>query len=71
MIKKSRVSPVKMVLDYWMLVPNMSKCLVEFTSWITRIIVGLGLLDNATLTYIPTSHRIIGFEFFSHAHLLK
>jgi hypothetical protein len=71
MIKKSRVSPIKMVLDYWMLVPNMSKCLVEFTSWITRIAAGLGLLDNAILTYIPAPHRIIGFEFFSHAHLLK
>jgi hypothetical protein len=49
----------------------MKKCKIPFTSWVTRIANRLGLSDNAILTFTPTPRRIIGFDFFAHAHLLK
>jgi hypothetical protein len=57
MIKKRKVSPVKIMLYYWIIVPSMRKCSISFTSWITRTAAGLILLQNATLTYIPYSQN--------------
>jgi hypothetical protein len=37
----------------------------------TRIAENLGLLENASVTYINTSHWIIGYGYFNHAHMLK
>jgi hypothetical protein len=71
MIKKRKVSPVKIMLNYWIIVPSMRKCNISFTSWITHIAAGLNLLQNATLTCILDIRRIIGYDFFFHAHMLK
>jgi len=57
------------MLSYWKTVPTMRKCSISFTSWITRLAASLDLL--ATLTFILDDHRIIGCDFFFHAHMLK
>jgi len=49
----------------------MKKCGVIFTSWITCIASRLGMLENVILTYIPVPRRIIGYNFFKQAHILK
>jgi len=71
MVSLRKVSPVKLMLQYWITVPPMRKCSISFTSWITCIAARLKLLDNATLAYIPESRRIIGYDFFLRAHMLK
>jgi len=49
----------------------MRKCSISFTFWITRLAAGLDLLSKATLTFILDDRRIIGYDFFFHAHMLK
>jgi hypothetical protein len=38
---------------------------------VTRIAKNLGLLENASVTYINTSHWIIDYGYFNHAHMPK
>jgi len=71
MIKKRKASPVKLMLSYWKTVPTMRKCSISFTSWITRLVASLELLSNATLIFILDDRRIIGYDFFFCAHILK
>jgi hypothetical protein len=42
------------MLHYWITIPAMKKCKIPFISWVTRIANGLGLSENAILTFIPT-----------------
>jgi hypothetical protein len=49
----------------------MRKCSISFTSWITRLAASLELLSKATLTFILNDRRIIEYNFFFHAHMLK
>jgi hypothetical protein len=68
MVKKVKVSPVKLMAHYWLTIPRLKKEGVTCTSWVTR---GLGLLDNANIVYITTSRRVIDYSFFHYAHILK
>jgi hypothetical protein len=68
--KKTKLSPATLMLHYWITIPTMKKCKIPFTSWVTCIANGLGLSDNVILTFISTPQRIIGFDFFAHAHTL-
>jgi hypothetical protein len=49
----------------------MRKCSISFTSWITRLATSLDLLSKATLTFIPDARRVIGYDSFFHAHMIK
>jgi hypothetical protein len=49
---------------YWLTIPELKK-------GVTHIANGLGLLDNANITYITTPRRVIDYLFFHHAHILK
>jgi hypothetical protein len=53
MIKKKKVSPVKLMMHYWLSIPRLKED-VCCTSWVTRLARNLGLLANATITYITT-----------------
>ena len=44
---------------------------VECTSMVTRIAQNLGLLNNASLSYIDTERWYIDFEYFRQAHMPK
>jgi hypothetical protein len=69
-VKKIRVSPVHLLVEHWLATPNL-KGAVGCTSLVTRITFGLNLLENASLEYINEFRSYIGYEHFSHAHLLK
>jgi len=71
MIKKRKASPVKSMLSYWKTIPTMRKCSISFTSWITRLAASLELLSKVTLTFILDDRRIIGYDFFFRAHMIK
>jgi hypothetical protein len=49
----------------------MRKCSISFISWTTHLAVSLDLSSKATLTFIPDDRRIVGYDFFFHAHMLK
>ena len=38
---------------------------------VTRIAKKLGLLENASITYIDVPHSLIDYDYFNHAHMLK
>ena len=70
-IKKRKTSPIKLMLSYWKTVPPTRKCSISFTSWITRLAMSLDLLSKATLIFIFDAGRVIEYDFFFHAHMLK
>jgi hypothetical protein len=70
MIKKRKVSPVKLMMNYWLSILGL-KGSVTCTSWVTRLVNNLGLLENANVTFVDTPRRILGYTFFNKAHMLK
>jgi hypothetical protein len=38
---------------------------------VTRIGKSLGLLEDASITYIDVPHWLIDYDYFNHAHMLK
>ena len=44
---------------------------VECTSLATRIARNLGLLSNASLSWIDTNRWYLDYDYFCHAHILK
>ena len=38
---------------------------------VTRIAKNLGLLENASVTYIDVPRWLIDYDYFNHAHMLK
>jgi hypothetical protein len=70
MIKKKKVSLVKLMMHYWLTIPGL-KGDVWCTSWVTRLARNLDLLANATITYITTPRWIIDYVYFNKAHMLK
>jgi hypothetical protein len=71
MVKKVKVSLVKLMAYYWLTIPRLKKGGVTCTSWVTCLANGLRLLDNANITYITMPRRVINNSFFHHAHILK
>ena len=59
------------MLSYWKTIPTMRKCSISFTSWITCLATSLELLSKATLIFIVDDHRIIRYDLFFRAHMLK
>jgi hypothetical protein len=70
MVKRNKVSPVKFMMTQWVEIPGL-KGAVGSTALVTRIAENLGLLENASVTYINTSRWIIDYGHFNHAHMLK
>lgn len=53
MVNRKKVSPVKFMMDQWQEIPKLTGD-VGCTSLITRLAKNLGLLENASITYIDT-----------------
>jgi hypothetical protein len=70
MIKKKKISPVKLMMHYWLSISGL-KGDVWCTSWVTRLARNLGLLANSTITFIITPCWIIDYVYFNKAHMLK
>ena len=71
MVKRRKVSPVKFRMDQWKDVFEL-KGDVGCTALVTRIAQKLGLLENASLSYIDDIDRwYIDYEYFVKAHMLK
>ena len=71
MVKRRKVSPVKFMMNQWKEVFEL-KGDVRCTSLVTCIAQNLGLLKNASLSYIENIDRwYIDYEYFLKAHMLK
>ena len=71
MVKRRNVSPVKFMIKQWKKVFDL-KGDVECTSLVTRNAQNLGLLKNASLSFIDDiDHWYIDYEYFVKAHMLK
>lgn len=68
MMKRLRVSPVRLMVSYWLSLPNLKRGEISYTSWVTRIANNLSLIQNATIVEIDTARPIIDISFFCHAH---
>ena len=70
MIKRKKVSSVKFMMTQWSEIPGLLGD-VGCTSLVTRIAKNLGLLENASVTYIDVPRWLIDYDYFNHAHMLK
>ena len=70
MIKRKKVSPIKFMMNHWIEIPGL-KGDVGCTSLVTCIAKNLGLLEDASVTYIDVSRWLIDYGYFNHAHMLK
>jgi len=70
MIKRKKVSPMKFMMNHWLEIPSL-KGDVGCTSLVTRLAKHLGLLEDASLTYIDVPYWLIDYDYFNHAHMLK
>ena len=61
---------MKFMMNHWLEIPGL-KGDVGCTSLVTRIARNLGLLANASITYIDSPRWIIDYVYFNHAHMLK
>ena len=67
---KIKVSPVKFMMTQWLEILSL-KGYVGCTSLVTRIAKNLGLLENASVTYIDVPRWLIDYDYFNHAQMLK
>ena len=52
----------------------MNKSLIDKTSLVSRIARHVGVLENAQVTYLPSTEEyqtIIGLDHFIHAHMMR
>ena len=70
MIKRKKVSPIKFMMNHWIEIPGL-KGDVGCTSLAISIAKNLGLLEDASVTYIDVPHWLIDYDYFNHAHMLK
>ena len=69
-VKKRQVSPVRLMVEHWLSIPSLIGE-ITCTSLTTRIATRLNLIEGADFEYIQNHRTYIGYEHFSHAHLLK
>jgi hypothetical protein len=70
-IKKIKVSPVRLIVAHWLIVPSYRVGPIAICSLITRIATKLNMLQEASLNFIEDHRDTFGYEHFYHAHLLK
>ena len=70
MIKRKKVSLIKFMMTQWLEIPGL-KGDIGCTSLVTHIAKNLGLLENASVTYIDVPRWLIDYDYFNHAHMLK
>ena len=70
LVKRRKLSPIKFMMRHWLEVFSLMGD-VECTSLVTQIAQNLGLMDNASLSYIDTECWYVDFKYFRQALLLK
>ena len=70
MVKRRKVSPAKFMMNQWKDVFDLTGD-VECSSLVTRIGQNLGLLSNASISYIDTNRWYLDYDYFCQAHMLK
>jgi hypothetical protein len=70
-IKKIKVSPVRLIVAHWLIVPSYRVGPIAICSLITRIATKLNILQGPSLNFIEDHRDTFGYEHFYHAHLLK
>ena len=70
MVRKVKVSPVKLLVNLWLSCIEYNK-LIYFTSFITRIAETFDLLDTHAFEYIDHARDVLGEEFFISINVLK
>ena len=58
------------MMNHWIEIPGL-KGDVGCTSLAISIAKNLGLLEDASVTYIDVPHWLIDYDYFNHAHMLK
>ena len=61
---------MKFMMNHWLEIPGL-KGDVGCISLVTRIAKNLGLLEDASVTYIDVPRQLIDYDYFNHAHMLK
>lgn len=64
------VAPVREMVDHWLTISDLVGD-IECTSLVTRIANNLGLLTNASVTYLSELRGYIDYGYFSKAHMLR
>ena len=70
MIKRKKVSNMKFMMNHLIEIPGLKED-VGCTSLVTHIAKNLGLLEDASVTYIDVPRWLIDYDYFNHAHMLK
>ena len=70
MVKRTKVLPVKFIVHHWLEVFTLMGD-VECTSLVTQIAQNLGLLNNASVSYIDEERLYIDFDYFCQTQLLN
>ena len=58
------------MMNHWTEIPDL-KGDVGCTFLVTRIAKKLGLLEDASITYIDVPRWLIDYDYFNHAHVKK
>jgi hypothetical protein len=70
-IKKIKVSPIRLLVAHWLIVPSYRVGPVGICSLVTHIASNLDMLQGASLEFIEEHHDTFGYDHLFHAHLLK
>jgi len=65
------VSPVHVLVDHLLSIPDYKVGDVAICSIVTRLAFKLSLIEGASLDFIDTHRQNYGYENFNHAHLVK
>ena len=73
MTKKIHYSPVMGMVSHWQKMMT-SNSPIDITSLVSRIARHVSVLENAHVTYLPSTEEyrtIVGLDHFIHAHMMQ
>jgi hypothetical protein len=70
-VKKIKVSPIRLIVAHWLIVPSYRVGPIAVCSLVTRIASNLDMLQGASLEFIEEHHDTFGYDHLFYAHLLK
>jgi hypothetical protein len=70
-VKKIKVSPVRLIVAHWLIVPSYRVGHIAICSLVTHIASNLDMLQGASLEFIEEHRDTFGYDHLFHAHLLK
>jgi hypothetical protein len=70
-LKKIKVSPIRLLVAHWLVVPTYRVGPVAICSLVTCIASNLNMLQGASLNFIEEHRDTFGYDHLVHAHLLN